>query len=69
MNQSTVPQPLVRGRSRFRLRVRLMDTGRNPYGWELYDEESDRCVRQSDERFRTSAQAWEAGSKATQPRD
>ncbi len=56
------PVPLVRGHSRFRLRVCLKVGGVRPYGWEVYDEEDGRSVRQSSRRFRTSAEAWEAGS-------
>ncbi len=58
----TTPVPLVRGHSRFRLRVCLKGGGVRPYGWEIYDEEDGRSVRQSSQRFRTSAEAWEAGS-------
>jgi len=57
------PVPLVRGHSRFRLRVCLKGGGARPYGWEVYDEEDGRSVRQSSRRFRTSAEAWEAGSE------
>jgi hypothetical protein len=58
----STPQPLTKGLSRFRLRVRLVTTGLKPYGWEIYDEEDDQCVRRSSDRFRTSAEAWQAGS-------
>ncbi len=58
----TMPALLVRGYSRFRLRVCLKGSGVRPYGWEVYDEEDDRSVRQSSGRFRTSAEAWEAGT-------
>ena len=56
------PVPLVRGHSRFRLRVCLKEGGVRPYGWEVYDEEDGRSVRQSSQRFRTPAEAWEAGT-------
>ena len=56
------PVPLVRGHSRFRLRVCLKESGMRPYGWEVYDEEDGRSVRQSSRRFRTPAEAWEAGT-------
>ena len=29
--------------------------------WEIYDEVDSRTARRSRDRFRTSAQAWEAG--------
>ena len=32
-------RPVVRGPSRFRVRVQLILTGLRPYGWEIYDEE------------------------------
>jgi len=54
--------PIARGHSRFRLRVCLKGGGVRPYGWEVYDEEDGRSVRQSSRRFRTSAEAWEAGT-------
>ena len=56
------PALLVRGHSRFRLRVCLKAAGVRPYGWEVYDEEDGKSVRQSSGRFRTSAEAWEAGT-------
>ena len=56
------PVPLARGHSRFRLRVCLKAGGVRPYGWAVYDEEDGRSVRQSSGRFRTSAEAWEAGT-------
>jgi len=55
-------RPVVRGRSRYRVRVQLVFAGFKPYGWEIYDEEADRTVRRSAERFRTSAEAWHAGT-------
>jgi len=61
-HSAATPVPLVRGHSRFRLRVCLKGSGVRPYGWEVYDEEDDRSVRQSSRRFRTSAEAWEAGT-------
>ena len=54
--------PVVRGPSRFRLRVQLVAAGLRPYGWEVYDEEDGRTVRRSAQRFRTSADAWCAGT-------
>ena len=57
-----VPVTLARGHSRFRLRVCLKGDGVRPYGWEVYDEEDGRSVRQSSRRFRTPAEAWEAGT-------
>ena len=59
---AAAPVPLIRGHSRFRLRVCLKGSGVRPYGWEIYDEEDGRSVRQSSRRFRTSAEAWEAGA-------
>ncbi len=56
------PVPLARGHSRFQLRVCLKGSGVRPYGWAVYDEEDGRSVRQSSGRFRTSAEAWEAGT-------
>ncbi len=61
-HSAPAPVPLVRGHSRFRLRVYLKGGGVRPYGWEVYDEEDGRSVRQSSRRFRTSAEAWEAGT-------
>lgn len=63
MSQATSQfQPVARGQSRFRLRVQLVMPGFRPYGWEIYDEEDGRTVRRSAGRFRTSAEAWQAGS-------
>ena len=59
----------MRGHSRFRLRVRLKGGGVRPYGWEVYDEEDGRSVRQSSGRFRTSAEAWEAGMAVLDSKD
>ena len=53
---------LARGHSRFRLRVCATGGGLKPYGWEVYDEEDGRTVRCAPNRFRTSAEAWHAGS-------
>ena len=61
--------PIVRGPSRFRLRVQLLMAGLRPYGWEIYDEEDGRTVRRSAGRFRTSAEAWHAGMAALAQRD
>jgi hypothetical protein len=55
-------RPVVRGRSRFRLRIQLVLTGLRPYRWEIYDEEDGRTVRRSGPRFRSSAEAWRAGT-------
>jgi len=59
LGQPSVAAPalLVRGYSRFRLRVCHKDGGVRPYGWEVYDEEDGRSVRQSSTRFRTLAEA------------
>lgn len=57
-----VPPPFVRGHSRFRLRVCFTESGLKPYGWEIYDEEDGRSVRCAPTRYRTSAEAWQAGS-------
>jgi hypothetical protein len=57
-------RPVIRGRSRFRLRVQMILTGLRPYGWEIYDEEDGETVRRSAARFRTSAEAWRAGTAA-----
>ncbi len=59
---AATPVPLARGHSRFRLRVCLKGRGVRPYGWEVYDEEDGRSVRKSSAAFRTSAEAWEAGT-------
>jgi hypothetical protein len=53
-------RPIVRGPSRFRVRVQTLP-GLKPYGWEIYDEEDGRTVRRSASRFRTSSEAWQAG--------
>lgn len=52
---------IVRGQSRFQLRVQLSGTGLRPYGWEIFDDEDARVIRRSLETFRTSANAWAAG--------
>jgi len=54
--------PLVRAHSRFCLRVCFMGGGLKPYGWEIYDEEDGKKVRCANDRYRTSAEAWQAGS-------
>jgi len=61
--------PIVRGPSRFRVRVQRVVTGLRPYGWEIYDEEDGRAVRRSAGRFRTSAEAWHAGMAALEQPD
>ncbi len=55
-------RPVVRGQSRFRVRVQLMLAGLRPYGWKIYDEEDGKTIRRSAARFRTSAEAWRAGT-------
>jgi hypothetical protein len=55
-------RPVVRGPSRFRVRVQRVFVGLAPYGWEIYDEEDGRTVRRSTDRFRNSADAWHAGT-------
>lgn len=57
-------RPVVRGPSRFHVRVQFVGAGLKPYGWEIYDEEDDRRLRRSAARFRTSAAAWHAGMAA-----
>ncbi len=59
---STTPPPLVRGDSRFRLRICFIGGGPRPFSWEVCDDEDGRSVRRSTDRFRTSSDAWEAGS-------
>ena len=61
-NLTATPPPLVRGYSRFRLRICFLGGGPKSFGWEVCDEEDGRCVRRSADRFRTSAAAGEAGS-------
>lgn len=39
-----------------------MGSGLKPYGWEIYDEEDGRTVRCAPTRYRTPAEAWQAGS-------
>lgn len=63
------PNRIVRGQSRFRLRVQLSKTGLRPYAWEIYDEEDSEVVRRSQETFRTSADAWAAGMMVLQTSD
>ena len=63
------PVPFVRGCSRFRLRVCLKGGVVRPYGWVVYDEEDGRSVRQSLRRFRTSAEAWDAGAAMLEGQD
>ncbi len=69
--RNLVPTParLVRGHSRFRLRVCFMGGGLKPYGWEVYDEEDGKNVRCAPTRFRTSAEAWQAGSAVLDQQD
>ena len=63
------PLLLVRGHSRFCLRVCFMGSGLKPYGWEIYDEEDGRTVRCAPTRYRTSAEAWQAGSAVLDQHD
>ena len=63
------PVRIVRGQSRFRLRVQLSKAGLRPYAWEIYDEEDTKVVRRSQEAFRTSADAWAAGMMVLQTPD
>ncbi len=63
------PAPLIRGHSRFRLRVCLMGDGLRPFGWEVYDEEDGRNVRRALMGFRTSAEAWQSGSAVLNQQD
>ena len=62
-------KPVVRGPSRFRVRVQLVFAGLRPYDWEIYDEEDGRTVRRSVSRFRSSAEAWRAGMAALEDPD
>ncbi|MFL5333631.1 MAG: hypothetical protein ACJ8H8_10740 [Geminicoccaceae bacterium] len=42
--------------------VQRVFAGLKPYCWEIYDEEDGRAVRRSASRFRSSAEAWHAGT-------
>jgi len=66
---SNQPVHVVRGQSRFCLRVQLSRTGLRPYAWEIYDDEDTKIVRRSPETFRTSADAWAAGMVVLQTPD
>jgi hypothetical protein len=68
-HQAATPPPLVRGISRFRLRICFLGGGSKPFGWEVCDEEDGRCVRRSANRFRTSSEAWQAGSAVLDEQD
>ena len=68
-NLAATPPPLVRGNSRFRLRICFIEGGPKPFGWEVCDEEDGRCVRRSATRFRTSSEAWQAGSAVLDEQD
>ncbi|HYZ21638.1 MAG TPA: hypothetical protein VE690_05720 [Rhodopila sp.] len=60
-----LPLSVTRGVSRFRIRVvYIAGSAARPYGWEIYDDEDGRIVRRSADKFRTSAEAWAAGSSA-----
>lgn len=61
--------PVVRGQSRFCLRVQLTGAGARPYAWEIYDDEDTKIVRRSSDTFRTSAEAWTAGTAVLQAPD
>ena len=63
------PLHITRGQSRFRLRVQLSGAGLRPYAWEIYDEEDTKVVRRSQENYRTSADAWAAGTVVLQRPD
>ena len=63
------PVRIVRGQSRFRLRVQLSKAGFLPYAWEIYDDEDSEVVRRSQKTFRTSAGAWAAGMMVLQTPD
>jgi len=55
----------TRGASRFRLAIKLGSVSPKPYMWEIYeDERDDKAIRQSALRFRTSKDAWAAGTIA-----
>jgi hypothetical protein len=62
-------RPVIRGPSRFHVRVQRVFAGLRPYGWEIYDEEDGRTVRRSAGRFRTPADAWRAGMAALEQPD
>ena len=52
-----------RGMSRFRVVVTSSSNPLRPYGWDIMDEGCNRCAMRSPERYRTSKDAWEAGTK------
>lgn len=60
---------VVRGKSRFHLKVQLSGTGWRPYAWEIYDEEDTKVVRRSHDTFRTSSKAQAAGMVVLQTPD
>lgn len=60
---------IVRGQSRFHLRVQMSGTVLRPYAWEIYDEEDSKVIRRSHDTFRTSANAWAAGMVVLQTPD
>jgi hypothetical protein len=64
--QSATLLPLIRGPSRFRLAVKPMPDPLRPYAWEIHDDErgTEKPVHQSARRYRTTKEAWEAGSIA-----
>ena len=46
-----------------------MGSGFKPYGWKIHDEEDDRTVRCALTHYRTSAEAWQAGSAVLDQHD
>jgi len=46
-----------------------MGNGPRPFSWEVYDEEDGRSVRRSARRYRTSSEAWQAGSAVLDEQD
>lgn len=46
-----------------------MGGGLKPYGWEIFDEEDGKTVRRVPNRFRTPAEAWQAGSAVLDQHD
>jgi hypothetical protein len=52
----------IRGPSRLRLVIKPRSVPPRPYAWEIYDDEHDKLVLQSEQRFRTFKDAWAAGT-------
>ena len=46
-----------------------MGSGLKPYGWEICDDEDGRTVRCAPIQYRTSADAWQAGSAVLDQHD